>query len=54
MNLRSFSEVMFQVRVDAVSVAGGLVFAALIGALGGFLPARQAARMEITTTLRQA
>ena len=54
MNLRSFSEVMFQVRVDAVSVAGGLVFAALIGALGGFLPARQAGRMEITTALRQA
>jgi len=54
MNLRSFSEVMFQVRVDAMSVGGGLVFAAVIGVLGGFLPARLAARMEITTTLRQA
>jgi putative ABC transport system permease protein len=53
MNLRSFSEVMFQVRVDAVSVAGGLVFAALVGVLGGLLPARHAARMEITSTLRQ-
>ena len=54
MNLRSFSEVMFQVRVDAMSVGGGLVFAAVIGVLGGFLPARLAARMEITSTLRQA
>jgi ABC-type antimicrobial peptide transport system permease subunit len=31
----------------------GLLFAALMGALGGILPARQAAKKEILTALRE-
>jgi putative ABC transport system permease protein len=31
----------------------GIVFSLLLGALGGFLPARQAAKKEILTALRE-
>ena len=38
-NFASFSEVAFKFRITPALLAGGLVFAALMGAAGGLLPA---------------
>ncbi len=43
-NWRTFAEVAFEFRITGGLLAGGLAFAAAIGLLGGFLPARLAAR----------
>jgi len=48
----TFSETAFKFRVGAAAVVGGLVFAALIGALGGFLPAWSASRKGIVEAMR--
>jgi len=48
----TFSEVAFKFRVSPNAMAWGLAFAALIGALGGFLPAWSASRKNIVTTMR--
>jgi ABC-type antimicrobial peptide transport system permease subunit len=44
----------FELEVRAESVAEGVGLAVLIGALGGLMPARAAARLEIVEALRQA
>jgi putative ABC transport system permease protein len=49
----TFSEVSFNFRVTPAIMAIGLAFSALLGAIGGFLPARQAANKEILTALRE-
>lgn len=49
----SFSEISFRFRVGATALFSGLAFAAVLGALGGFLPARSAAKKEILTALRE-
>jgi putative ABC transport system permease protein len=51
-NFASFSEVAFAFRVTPVGMLAGLVFAAIIGAVGGFLPAVRAARQSPTSSLR--
>ena len=51
-NFQSFSEVAFKFRIGIDAVAGGLLFAALIGALGGFLPAWSASRKGIVAAMR--
>jgi len=43
-NWRSFSEVAFEFRITGGLLAGGMVFAAVMGLLGGLLPALLAAR----------
>ncbi len=43
-NWRTFAEVAFEFRITGGLLAGGLAFAAVMGLLGGFLPARLAAR----------
>ena len=53
-NWASFSEVAFAFRVTPLGMAIGLAFAALMGVVGGFLPARQAARQSLAATLRAA
>jgi putative ABC transport system permease protein len=53
-NWSSFSEVAFAFRVTPLGMAIGLVFAAVMGVVGGFLPARQAARQSLAATLRAA
>jgi ABC-type antimicrobial peptide transport system permease subunit len=50
----TFSEVAFKLRVGPAGIAGGLVFAAVIGAVGGFLPAWAASRKSIVATMREA
>jgi ABC-type antimicrobial peptide transport system permease subunit len=51
-NWASFSEVAFAFRVTPLGMAIGLGFAAMMGVVGGFLPARQAARQPLAATLR--
>jgi putative ABC transport system permease protein len=52
-NMVTFSEVSFAFRVTPVLVAVSIAFASVVGALGGLLPARLAARAPITQALRQ-
>jgi putative ABC transport system permease protein len=52
MNFSTFSEVAFQFRVTRELVMTGLIFSALIGLVGGSLPALKAAREQIVTALR--
>lgn len=52
-NFLTFSETSFNFRVTPQIMLEGLLFAALMGALGGILPARQAAKKEILTALRE-
>ena len=48
----TFSEVAFKFRIGWVAIASGLVFAAVIGALGGFLPAWAASKKGIVMAMR--
>ncbi len=49
----TFSDVSFNFHIGPDIMIIGLVFSLLVGAAGGFLPARQAARKEILTALRE-
>ncbi len=49
----TFSEISFNFRVTPKIMLIGLIFSTFLGALGGFFPARQAARKEILTALRE-
>ena len=53
-NFITFSETRFNFRIGPEVMAIGLLFSLLLGATGGFLPARQAAKKEILTALREA
>lgn len=50
----TFSEVAFRFRIGPGAILGGLMFATVIGALGGFLPAWAASRKSIVATMREA
>jgi ABC-type antimicrobial peptide transport system permease subunit len=51
-SLTSFSEIAFNFRVGFQAMAIGIGFALVMGAIGGVLPARMAARKEILNALR--
>jgi len=51
-NFASFAEVAFQFRITPVLIAEGIAFAAVMGGIGGLLPARRAARLPIVRALR--
>ena len=53
MNFRTFSEVAFSFRITPDLFVSALIFAAVLGLLGGLLPSRMAARMPITKALRE-
>ena len=53
-NFFTFSEIAFHFHVGLSTMAVGLCFAAIIGALGGFFPARNAAKKEILGALHEA
>jgi putative ABC transport system permease protein len=53
MNFRTFSEVLFNFRMTPQLIAGGLGFALAMGVIGGIFPAARAARLKITTALRE-
>lgn len=53
MNFRTFSEILFNFRLTPPLIAGGIVFSLAMGLVGGFFPAARAARLKITTALRE-
>lgn len=53
-NWASFSEVAFAFRVTPRLLLNGMIFALVMGTLGGLLPARHAARQQVVDALRQA
>jgi putative ABC transport system permease protein len=52
-NFQSFSQVAFAFRVTPGLLALGLIYALLMGLLGGLLPAIRAARLPIPSALRE-
>ena len=52
MNFSSFSEIGFGFSLSGGVVAGALIFALVMGVVGGFLPAVRAARLSIVNALR--
>ncbi|PYR35487.1 MAG: multidrug ABC transporter permease [Acidobacteria bacterium] len=52
-NFSSFSEVAFKFRITPTLLVVGLVFSALMGAVGGLLPALRAARIPVARALRE-
>jgi len=53
-NFQSFAELAFSFRLNGRIVAESLIFAVVMGLLGGFLPAIRAARLKIVDALRAA
>jgi putative ABC transport system permease protein len=51
-NFNSFSEIVFQFRITPPLMLQGIVFAAIMGGIGGLLPARLASRVPIVRALR--
>jgi putative ABC transport system permease protein len=51
---QSFSEIAFAFRITPGIVLTGLIFAVVMGFLGGLLPALRGARLPITSALREA
>ena len=51
-NFVTFAETTFEFEVTPVIMAVGMTFAAVMGVLGGILPARFAAKQNILTSLR--
>jgi putative ABC transport system permease protein len=53
-NWSSFSEIAFQFRLTPGILLTGLLASILLGAIGGYFPARNAARRTVTDALREA
>ena len=51
-NFTTFSEVIFDFMVTPQLMLEGMIFAAIMGTIGGFLPARLASRLTIVRALR--
>jgi len=51
-NIATFSEVVFQFRLTPKLMLEGILFAAIMGTVGGALPARTAARTLVVSALR--
>ncbi len=52
-NFSSFSEVAFKFRITPALLVEGLIFAMVMGAVGGLLPAIRAARIPVARALRE-
>lgn len=50
----SFSEIAFAFHITPADLVQGLIFALVMGIIGGLLPAFRAAKLPITTALREA
>jgi putative ABC transport system permease protein len=50
---QNFTQVVFNFKVTPQLVARGLIIAIVIGMVGGFMPALRAARLPVTTSLRE-
>jgi putative ABC transport system permease protein len=54
LNFASFSQVVFDFAVTPALLKQGVVFAAVIGFIGGLFPAIRAARLPVATALRES
>ncbi len=54
LNFSSFSQVVFDFAVTGDLIVQGVIFAAVIGVIGGFFPALRAARLPVATALRDS
>jgi putative ABC transport system permease protein len=52
LNFATFSELAFRFDLTAGTIIASMIFALIMGLLGGFLPAVRAARLEIVNSLR--
>jgi putative ABC transport system permease protein len=52
-NSTTFAQTAFEFRVGPQIMAAGVLFAVVLGTIGGFFPARSAAKKEILTALRE-
>lgn len=53
MNLQTFSHVAFAFKITTELLVRGVIFALVMGLIGGFLPAVRAARLPVATALRE-
>jgi putative ABC transport system permease protein len=53
MNFQSFSQVAFAFKVTLALLVQGVIWAMLIGLIGGLFPAIRAARLPIASALRE-
>ena len=53
-NFQTFAEIAFSFTLTPKIIVVSLVFALIMGFIGGFLPAARAARMKIVDALRAA
>lgn len=53
-NFQSFSQIAFAFQVDGRLLASGILYAMLIGLVGGLFPAIRAARLPVATALRES
>lgn len=53
MNLQTFSHVAFAFKITPELLVRGVVFALVMGLIGGFLPAVRAAQLPVATALRE-
>ncbi len=53
LNWQTFSQIAFAFAVTPALLVGGLIYALLMGFVGGFFPAIRAARMPVATALRE-
>jgi putative ABC transport system permease protein len=53
MNLQTFSHVAFAFKITTELLVKGVIFALVMGLIGGFLPAVRAARLPVATALRE-
>lgn len=54
MSFETFSETVFQFSLTPALIAKGLIFAAVMGLAGSFLPALRASRLPVITALKSA
>jgi len=54
LNFQTFSQVTFAFDVNAPLLISGILYALLIGFIGGLFPAIRAARLPLATALRAA
>jgi putative ABC transport system permease protein len=51
-NWASFSEIAFSFRITPTLLLAGVIFAVVMGALGGFFPARRASKVPVVQAIR--
>ena len=54
LNFGSFAELSFSFSISSSIIISSLIFAVLMGIIGGFLPSVRAARLNIVNALREA